>query len=259
MAILPRTKRALVLAALLTIPGLCLAHFQELIPSRAAVEDKTEGNLSLDIQFTHPMMGGPRMNMDRPVRFGVMGPQGKQDLSDALISRIEEGKQFFSVHYAIDQPGDHIFYLEPAPYWEPAEDVMIIHYTKVVVAAFGGEENWDGVVGFPVEINPLVRPYGLWAGNLFQGTVTRDGEPVPFATVEVEWRNDGSFTVPADPFVTQIIRADANGTFSYAMPRAGWWVFAALLPGETPIPNPVGDDVEVEYGALIWVQATDMH
>ncbi len=258
MAIIQRTTPASVLAALLMIPSICLAHFQELIPDRSIVEDQSEMKLSFDIQFTHPMSGGPRMNMDRPVRFGVISPQGKQDLSDALTSQVEQGRQFFSAEYAIDQPGDYIFFLEPTPYWEPAEGRMIVHYTKVVVGAFGGENNWDGAVGFPVEINPLVRPYGLWTGNLFQGIVIRNGEPVPFATVEVEWRNDGSVTVPAAPFVTQVLRTDANGMFSYAMPRGGWWGFAALLPGQAFMPNPAGEDVEVENGALIWIQARDM-
>ena len=57
---------------------------------------------------------------------------------------------------------------------------MIIHYTKVVVNAMGAEEGWDTLVGFPVEIEPLVRPYGLWTGNAFRGIVKKHGEPVPF-------------------------------------------------------------------------------
>ena len=135
---------------------------------------------------------------------------------------------------------------------------MIIHYTKVVVDAFGAGEGWDADVGLPVEIAPLVRPYGLWTGNLFRGVVEKRGEPVPYAKVEVEWRNDGSLTPPSDPFITQVIKADANGVFSYAMPRAGWWGFAALLQGDIPMKNPDGREVPAEAGALIWVHARDM-
>ena len=82
-----------------------------------------------------------------------------------------------------------MFFIEPAPYWEPAEQKMIVHYTKVVVDAFGAEDGWDARVGFPVEIEPLARPYGLWTGNTFRGIVLREGKPVPFATVEVEYYN----------------------------------------------------------------------
>jgi cobalt/nickel transport protein len=133
-----------------------------------------------------------------------------------------------------------------------------VHYTKVVVDAFGGGGAWDAEIGLPVEIAPLARPYGLWTGNLFRGIVKHNGQPMPFATVEVEWRNDGSVAPPADAFETQLIKADANGTFAYAIPRAGWWGFAALLDAPEPMPGPDGEPVPVEQGGLIWVRARDM-
>jgi cobalt/nickel transport protein len=126
------------------------------------------------------------------------------------------------------------------------------------VDAFAADEGWDAMVGFPVEIQPLTRPYGLYAGNLFSGVVTRDGAPVPFAEVEVEYRSEGAIAAPEDVFITQVLRADANGTFHYAMPRAGWWGFAALLEGPEPMTNPEGAQVPVEQGALLWVNAVAM-
>ena len=36
---------------------------------------------------------------------------------------------------------------------------------------------------------------------------------------------------PAGAFVTQLIKADGEGVFAYAMPRAGWWGFAAIDEG----------------------------
>lgn len=161
--------------------------------------------------------------------------------------------------FRLTRPGDYVFYIEPAPYWEPAEQKMIVHYTKVVVDAFGAEEGWDRMVGFPVEIEPLVRPYGLWAGNTFRGVVRRNGEPVPFAEVEVEYYNRGKeVAIPAGAFVTQVIKADAHGVFSYTMPRAGWWGFAALVEGEKQMANPQGRKVDVELGALLWVRTVEM-
>jgi len=44
-------------------------------------------------------------------------------------------------------PGDYQFYVEPAPYREPAEDSYIVHYTKVIVNGFGKEEAWDREIG----------------------------------------------------------------------------------------------------------------
>ena len=55
-----------------------------------------------------------------------------------------------------------------------------------------------------------------------------------------------------------MIKADAAGVFTYAMPRAGWWGFAALLEGDAPMTSPEGAEVPVEEGALIWVKAVAM-
>ncbi|AGA89762.1 ABC-type Co2+ transport system, periplasmic component [Thioflavicoccus mobilis 8321] len=253
-----RTSLGLVLATFLAWPGASSAHFQELIPDRDILDEDTGNRVELAMRFTHPMAGGPLMDMAAPVRFGVVSPAGREDLGNALERVEEDGKATYRARYRVKQPGDYVFYLQPAAYWEPAEGVMIVHYTKVVVDGFGAEEGWDAEVGLPVEIEPLVRPYGLWTGNLFRGIVKKAGQPVPFAEIEVEWRNDGSVTAPADPYVTQVIKADANGVFSYAMPHAGWWGFAALLEGDEPMKNPAGEDVSVEQGALIWVQARDM-
>ncbi|SDX64126.1 cobalt/nickel transport protein [Allochromatium warmingii] len=234
------------------------AHFQELIPSTELVTDAGSSMLTLDLAFTHPMERGPVMPMGQPVQFGVLTPHGRQDLRASLIPRLESGQAAYRASYPLQQPGDHVFFIEPAPYWEPAEGVMIVHYTKVVVDGFSGGGGWDASVGFPVEIQPLTRPYGLWTGNLFRGLVLRNGQPVPFAEVEVEWRNDGSLTAPADAFVTQVIKTDAQGVFAYAMPRAGWWGFAALLDGEQPMTNPAGVAVPVELGAVMWVRTREM-
>lgn len=244
--------------ATVTAPRAAAAHFQELIPSEDILTQQTGPTVTLEAVFTHPFENGPVMDMGAPVQFGVLAGGVKRDLRPALQAFKVDGKTGYRATHTITAPSDSVFFLEPAPYWESAERIMIVHYTKVIVDAFGAEEGWDQMVGFPVEIEPLVRPYGLWAGNAFSAVVRKGGAPVPFARVEVEWRNDGSVTAPADPFITQVIKVDANGVFTYAMPRAGWWGFAALLEGDRPMKNPDGKDVGVEMGALMWVKAVDM-
>ncbi len=205
------------------------------------------------------MEQGPVMNMGEPVQFGVIVRGKKHDLKETLETKKVDEATTYSASYTFEAPGDHVFYIEPAPYWEPAEEVMIVHYTKVVVNAMGAGEGWDATVGFPVEIEPLVRPYGLWTGNLFRGIVKKNGKPLPFAEIEVEYYNEGSkVEIPADAFITQVIKADENGVFAYAMSRSGWWGFAALLEGDKKIKNPGGKEVDIELGALIWVKTTDM-
>ncbi len=233
------------------------AHFQEIMPSADIVTEKTGATINLDLVFTHPMERGPTMAMQRPVRFGVKTDGKMQDLEASLRPWTVDGQPAWQASYDIRKPGDYVFFVEPAPYWEPGEEKMIVHYAKVVVDGYGEGEGWDAMVGLPVEIRPLVRPYGLWTGNVFRGIVEENGKPVPFAEIEVEWMNDGSLTAPADAFVTQVIKADAGGAFAYAMPRAGWWGFAALVE-DTKMKSPTGKDVPVERGGLMWVRAVDM-
>ncbi len=251
------TGRAMMGLALLIMPVAAQAHFQELIPSSDILPESGGGTVGLDLLFTHPFEGGPVMDMGVPVQFGVLAAGHKTDLRPTLIKRDVAGKTAYQASYRAKEPGDYVFYLEPAPYWEPAERKFIVHYTKVVVDYASGR-GWDGLVGLPVEIEPLTRPYGLWTGNQFSGLVRKGGKPVPFAEIEVEWRNDGTIKAPADPFVTQVIKADAQGHFSYVMPRAGWWGFAALTEAAKPMKAPDGKMVPVEAGALIWVRAVDM-
>ncbi len=233
------------------------AHFQELIPTPDIVTSETGRRVTLEAVFTHPFARGPVMDMAPATRFGVLSHGVHTDLTGALEPYSVNGRTAFRATHTPPGPGDYVYYLEPAPYWENAEGKTIVQYTKVVVDAYGGEGGWDALVGFPVEIEPLVRPYGLWTGNVFRGIVRHEGAPVPFATVEAEWRNDGSVHAPADIFTTQVIKADGEGVFTYAMPRAGWWGFAALVDGPS-MPGPDGTAAESELGGLIWVPTVDM-
>lgn len=251
------------LAAAVVVVGLAAgtvySHFQVLVPSPDIVSPSGERTVDLEILFTHPMEGGPVMEMGPPKQFGVLVGGRKTDLAASLEPQKLAGRTGYRAAYKVRRPGDHVFYLEPSPYWEPAEQKMIVHYTKVVVDGMGGGEGWDAMVGFPVEIEPLARPYGLWTGNVFRGIVKKGPKPVPFAEIEVEYYNRGrQVKPPADAFVTQVIKADQNGVFVYAMPRAGWWSFAALIDGDEKMANPDGKKVDVELGALIWVRTVDM-
>jgi cobalt/nickel transport protein len=235
------------------------SHFQVVLPARDVVSADDGKTVDLEILFTHPMDDGPVMPMGKPRRFGMLVGGKHHDLTDTLRAKPVDGKTTYAATARLLRPADHVFYLEPAPYWEPAEAKMIIHYTKVVVDYLGAEEGWDQMVGLPVEIEPLVRPYGLWAGNTFRGIVKRNGQPVPFATVEVEYFNQGrQVAIPNDAFSTQVIKADAAGVFSYTMPRAGWWGFAALVDGDQKMQSPEGQPVDVELGGLMWVKAVEM-
>lgn len=234
------------------------AHFQMIIPDDDMVKQGENRTVKLDVRFWHPMEGNG-MNMVAPVKFGVAQGEQREDLLATLTAtKLDDHKgdkrDAFTASYTLKKPGDHIFFVEPQPYWEPTEDSFIVHYTKVVVNGFGLEEGWDKELGMKAEIIPLTRPYGLWEGNVFQGIVKVNGKPMAFTDVEVEYFNqDGSVMPPADPMITQVIKTDSNGIFTYAMPWAGWWGFAALSTDDKPMPRE-GKDYPVELGALIWVK-----
>ncbi len=56
--------------------------------------------------------------------------------------------------------------------------------------------------------------------------------------------------------ITQTIKADGNGVFTYAAPRSGWWGFAALNTSDKKMAHN-GEQKDIELGAVIWVKFED--
>ncbi|HDP24620.1 MAG TPA: DUF4198 domain-containing protein [Deltaproteobacteria bacterium] len=237
----------------LLVPLGVSAHFGMIIPSQDIVTQDGSHQITLSVMFAHPFEYDA-MPLEKPKRFGVVEGDLKTDLKDRLKETTFLGQKSWELSYRFQRPGVSTFYLEPQPYWESAEDCYIIHYTKVVISAFGLEDGWDAEIGLKTEIIPLTRPFGLYAGNVFQGIVKLDGNPVPFCEVEVEHFNaEKKFSAPAESFITQVIKTDGQGIFTYAAPKPGWWGFAALSESDEKI-----RDKDVELGAVLWVKFTEM-
>ena len=241
-------------ASLLIFAGPAAAHFGMVIPSDNMVMQGDERSVTLTLSFSHPFetIG---MDLVKPKNFSVTANGQTTDLGDSLKPATVMDHPAWTASFAVKRPGVYTFCMEPQPYWEPAEDVFIIHYTKTVVTAFGDDEGWDGEVGLKTEIVPLSKPFALYAGNIFQGIVKFNGQPVPYAEVEVEYYNrDQKAQAPTDYMVTQTIKADGNGVFSYAAPVAGWWGFAALNEADFTLKTAAGEEKGVELGAVLWVK-----
>ena len=239
------------LAFLVGQPCLALAHFGMVIPSSNVVGQHNK-SVELNLSFSHPfeMIG---MELAKPAQFYVVKDGVKQDLQSALQQSKVMGHQAWQTTYKVKRPGVYQFVMEPTPYWEPAEDVSIIHYTKTIVAAYGADTGWDEPAGVPTEIVPLLRPFANYAGNSFTGQVLMGGKPVPHAEVEVEFYNeDSSLKAPSDYHITQVVKADGKGIFTFSCPRAGWWGFAALTEADYTLKDPQGNDKGVEIGAVLW-------
>jgi len=257
-------KRISFLLAMLAAGALtpAAAHYQMLIPTDDIVTHKERRAVDLNISFNHPFEG-LGVSMEKPSQFGVWVAGQEIDLLKTLKEiqikdRMGDVVTAYTTSYTFRKPGDHIFHVTPQPYWDEAEKFFLIQHTKVIVNAFGLEEGWDHELGLNVEIIPLTRPYGLWTGNVFQGIVKVNGAPMPFVRVAVEYYNEkGEVTAPADPFITQAVKTDANGVFTYAMPKSGWWGFAAKGEDNKTL-NHKGKAYPVELGAVLWIKTYDM-
>lgn len=249
-------KVFLVVVFVLFMASQALAHFGMVIPSTSTIMDKNEAQLNLQLSFSHPMdMEG--MPLEKPASFKVFVNEESQDLLPSLKPMEVMGHPAWSADYLVQRPGVYQFVMEPQPYWEAAEDIYIVHYTKTIIPAFGEEEGWDEPVGIKTEIVPLTRPFGNYAGNVFQGMVLVDGQPAPFVEVEVEFYNrDEKYLAPNAYAVTHMVKTDAQGVFTYGIPFAGWWGFAALNIAEKAM-DFEGQAKDVELGALLWVEYLD--
>jgi cobalt/nickel transport protein len=245
-----------IITAIFILAGQAFAHFGMVIPSDSMVMQGENKNVTVTLSFSHPFEGHG-MELVKPVDFGVMANGKKQNLLGNLKKTTIMGHTAWELDYAVKRPGVYIFFMEPKPYWEPAEDCFIVHYTKTVVTAFGDDEGWDEELGLKTEIVPLSKPFALYTGNVFQGIVKLEGKSVPYAEVEVEYYNkDGKAQAPTDYMVTQTIKADKNGVFTYAVPKSGWWGFAALNTADEKLKYK-GEEKDIEIGAVIWVEFQD--
>ena len=267
-------KAIFVLAGLmvLALTAPAMAHFQMIYTPEAALVKG--GKIPLKLVFTHPFEAGHTMDMGTPEQFFVMQSRGentpkKVDLLNKLrpitwTSLTNSGKAWETEYSA--RGGDHIFCLVPQPYWEGGEGFYIKQNTKVIINVGGEPGAWMEPVGIPTEIVPLAKPYDRWTGNVFQGQVLCKGKPVSGAEIEIEYMNhkplldknafakEARAEAPQDAFVLQTIFADANGIFTFGIPKSGWWGFAALDLD----PDYTYQGKKCSRDAVIWIKAVDM-
>ncbi|MDR0828071.1 MAG: DUF4198 domain-containing protein [Desulfovibrio sp.] len=241
------------LSSLLCPAGQALAHFGMVLPSQSLIMDVGTANLTLDLKFWHPFVN-EGMDLEKPAAFTVYHNGKTKNLLPGLKEGSEQGKRVWQGNYAVKEPGLYAFVMEPRPYFEKEEDRWILHYTKVYAQAFGDDADWFEPLGIKAEIVPLTPPGDLYAGNIFQGRVLIDGKTVPEAEVEIEWYpgRDKKGQAPFASLITQTVRADASGTFSFVAPRSGWWGFAALSHDGKTLPLD-GKEKPVEIGGVLWV------
>ncbi len=261
-------RAVLLAAALICAADAAQAHFQ--LVYTPDVNVSRPGALPLRLVFAHPAENGHVMAMGEPLEFYFVLRGKRTDLKADLAPIAWTGGHNAAAGFAgilpVRRNGDYIMALIPSPYYEAGEDIYIQQITKSFVNKGGVPTGWEETLDLPAEIRPLAKPYALYAGGSFSGQVLSTGEPVPFAEIEVEYLNhppvldtnmfdpDGQITPPSDAFITMTIFADATGTFTFGLPRAGFWGFCALGVG----PETEHEGKELSQDAVIWVRAYDM-
>jgi len=265
-------KCAVISIISLVIAGMALGHVQLMVPNNSTMDSQKGAMRKIDIRFVeHASLNGPLLPMGKPEQYGVLVNGKKYDLNESLKAIKEDDKIRYTSTFKIKEAGAHVMYLEPAPYWEAAEQVMVTHYTKVIFNSCGvdieteshlGWENWEGwhqMVGFPVEIEPLVNCTALWTGSVFRGVVYLNNKPVAFSRIEVEYYNENlDLKQTNKSYITQIIKTDAHGQFSFTLLKEGWWAFTAIPESNEVTENPDGEEVGAEMGGTLIIRANDM-
>jgi cobalt/nickel transport protein len=229
-----------------------MAHFGMIVPETNLPTPQKKA-IGLDIRFWHPM-DDEGMDMAKP-RLEAVSEGRKTDLSGLLKETKIEGKTAWTAVWEAKAPGVTAFLVSPQPYFEPAEDTFIVHYSKTYVSALGKDEGWDKPVGAKVEIVPLTRPFGIFAGMSFTGKALFKGKPLANAVVEVEWFNKGGTVKLPDPaYGSQAVKTDDKGVFTFTLPWAGWWGFAVLTEDDAKMKKD-GKDKPVELGGILWLFA----
>lgn len=241
------------------------AHFQMLYTPELLRD--SGGEISLKLPFTHPSESGYVMDADEPKAFYVVKKGQTTDLLDTVTSSqwtsASNTGASYEANYRLRGMGDYVFIYEMAPYFEASEELYIQQIAKTVVNVASLPTDWHQELGLKAEIVPLTKPYAIYEGGTFTGVVKSEGKPVPFAEIEVEYVNyvpdmtanafakQGHIEHSSDAFITMTMFADANGTFTFGIPKAGQWGFAALGVG----PDKEFNGKELSQDAVIWVQA----
>lgn len=245
------SKVLYIATTLFLISSTVYGHFGMVLPS-ANFTTSANRTLSIRLGFTHPFEQTP-MKLEKPKAFFSLA-NGRKTLLTEKLSKDNKNPMEWKILHGPKRPGVVIYGMEPQPYFEPAEDCYIIHYTKTIIGAYGIEEGWSEPAGFPIEIIPLSRPFGCFEGTSFTGKVVYKSSPLANSVVEYEYFNEKKqYTAPSDYHVTATIMTDENGVFTITLPKAGWWAVSALTESDSPMKSD-GTMKSVELGGVLWLK-----
>ncbi len=257
--------KIIALAAMALVwPDSAAAHFQLLYTPKVNLEKA--GDVTFKMVFWHPLENGYMMDMAKPQAVYYRHKGKTVDLLDQIKAIDYHGPTnnaaAFEVTTAVRRLGDYTFVVEPAPYLEASEDIYIQQFTKTYVNRGGVPTDWMEPVGLAAEIVPQNKPTNILTGSTFSGRVMTSGQPVAGAEIEIEYiaaaldvENNATFEPTVSPASggTIVAISDAAGYFSFGIPKAGFWGFAALDVG----PEKEHEGKSLSQDAVIWIRAFD--
>ncbi len=241
------------------------AHFQLVYTPEVNVRGAAE--LPVKLIFWHPFENGHAMDMGQPQEFYAVHRGEKIDLSGSLKPITFAGPENEAAAYEavlpVKRSGDYVMVAVPAPYYEESEDIYIQQITKSYVNNNELPTDWSKPQGLATEIVPLNKPTNIIAGSTFTGQVLSEGKPAAGAEIEIEYmaaepmmdkNGAGGPTAVPMPGGAVVAISDANGMFTFGIPKAGFWGFAALGSG----PATEHEGKELSQDAVMWVRAYDL-
>lgn len=258
-------KTLLAAVAACALPAMSQAHFLLEYTTDTMIE--RPGDVPVKLIFWHPMSNGHVMDMEKPLEFFMVHNGDKTDLMDTLTATTFKASEnegaAFDATVPVKRSGDYVIVTVPVPYYEQSEDIYIQQITKAFLNRNELPTDWDAPVGLPTEIVPMNKPYNILAGSTFTGQVLANGEPVAGAEIEIEYmaaEPDMETSAAKTPTVSPtpggaiVAISDANGYFTFGVPKAGYWGFAALGSG----PETEHEGKELSQDAVIWIRAWDL-
>ncbi|PID36120.1 MAG: nickel transporter [Rhodobacterales bacterium] len=258
-------KLLLSAVAAIAIPTMAPAHFLLEYTTDTLIEKP--GDVPVKLIFWHPFENGHVMDLEMPEEFFMVHQGEKTDLKGSLepvrFTGGENEGAAFKGAVPVKRSGDYVLVTVPAPYYEGSEDIYIQQITKAFLNRNELPTDWMNPVGLPTEIIPLNKPYNIIAGGTFTGQVVSEGKPAAGVEIEIEYmaaEPDMETAASSEPVASPlpggslVAVSDANGYFTFGVPKAGYWGFAALGSG----PATEHEGKELSQDAVIWIRAWDM-
>lgn len=220
--------------------------------------------VSFLVSSGHPFMND-RVDAPELTRAGVYPPQRRyRNLSKTTVATItSRGTKAYRVTHTPKFSGDWIYSFHCGETVEKPQR-RVTDYVKLVLHVrhgTGAQIGWRRVVGDPLEVVPMTRPYLIPRGSVFRGKVLfnrklgpRDFKSRPMEDGVVEAESYSPDRRPGHSYLPESrlgVTTDKNGVFAITLPTAGWWMISVATDGG---PGEQGLTAIAQRRASLWVQ-----